>query len=103
MSGADPVGEFIVGGIGFGGASALGKTALWNVAKHAPTSRLGNWGRKYFVEDAFDNVVSDGIKYSRYAVNPAAKNAGEISRKGYRGPEIRYNPETGDFSIIPLS
>ena len=55
MSGADPVGEFIVETIGLNGIGALAKTGLWNIAKYAPTTQLGNWGRQYFVGNAFKN------------------------------------------------
>jgi len=42
MSGADPVGEFVVEAIGLNGVGALAKTGLWNVAKYAPKTWLGN-------------------------------------------------------------
>jgi len=45
MSGADPVGEFVLAGVGLNGIGALAKTGLWNVAKYTPTTQLGNWGR----------------------------------------------------------
>jgi len=55
MSGADPIGEFILAGIGLNGVGTLAKTGLWNVAKYAPTTQLGNWGKQYFVGNAFKN------------------------------------------------
>jgi len=42
MSGTDPIGEFVVGAIGLNGVGALAKTGLWNVAKYAPKTWLGN-------------------------------------------------------------
>jgi hypothetical protein len=42
MSGADPIGEFIVEGIGLNGIGVLAKTGLWGVAKYAPKTWLGN-------------------------------------------------------------
>ena len=55
MSGADPLLSFYVGGVGLNGIGTLAKTGLWNVAKYAPTTQLGNWGRGYFVGNAFKN------------------------------------------------
>jgi hypothetical protein len=36
MSGADPVGEFVLAGVGLNGIGTLAKTGLWNIAKYAP-------------------------------------------------------------------
>ena len=56
MSGYDPLLgtalEFYAGGRGL---DALGKTGLWGAAKYAPRTQLGNWGRGYFVGNAFKN------------------------------------------------
>ena len=67
MSGADPVGEFIVGTIGLNGAGALAKTGLWNVAKYAPKTWLGNQGRKYFVGKAFKDSFTGAVPASQVA------------------------------------
>ena len=61
MSGADPIGEFIVGTIGLNGVGALAKTGLWNVAKYAPKTWLGNYGRKYFVGKAFKDSFTGTV------------------------------------------
>ena len=45
MSGTDPVGEFIISGIGLNGVGVLAKTGLWNIAKYAPKIWLGDYGR----------------------------------------------------------
>jgi hypothetical protein len=64
MSGADPVGELILAGIGLNEVGALAKTGLWNVAKYAPTTQLGNWGRGYFVGNAFKNSFNRTVPAS---------------------------------------
>jgi hypothetical protein len=61
MSGADPLLSFYVGGIGLNGIGALAKTGLWNVAKYAPTTQLGNWGRGYFVGNTFKNSFNGTV------------------------------------------
>lgn len=57
MSGADPVGEFILSGIGLNGLGALAKTGLWNIAKYAPRTQLGNYGRNYFISNSFKKFI----------------------------------------------
>jgi len=61
MSGADPVGEFVVGTIGLNGIGALAKTGLWSVAKYAPKTLLGKWGREYFVGNAFKDSFNGAV------------------------------------------
>lgn len=61
MSGADPLLSFYVGGVGLNGIGALAKTGLWNVAKYAPTTQLGNWGRGYFVGNVFKNSFNGTV------------------------------------------
>jgi hypothetical protein len=58
MSGADPVGQFVVETAALGG---LGKLGLWGAAKYAPKTWLGNQGRKYFVGDAFNYSFKDNV------------------------------------------
>ena len=53
MSGTDPIGEFIVSGIGLNGTGVLTKTGLWNIVKYAPKTQLGNYGKQYFIGNAF--------------------------------------------------
>lgn len=110
MSGADPLLSFYVGGVGLNGIGALAKTGLWNVAKHAPTTQLGNWGRDYFVGNTFKNSfngtvptvssqatsllhpteynISDNI--TLYRANPT--NIKNISYKGER-----YGDNSGQY------
>ena len=61
MSGADPLLSFYVGGVGLNGIGALAKTGLWNAAKYVPTTQLGNWGRQYFVGNAFKNSFNGTV------------------------------------------
>lgn len=61
MSGADPLLSFYVGGVGLNGLGALTKTGLWNIAKYAPTTQLGNYGRQYFVGNAFKNSFNGSV------------------------------------------
>lgn len=61
MSGADPLLSFYVGGVGLNGIGALAKTGLWNIAKYAPTTQLGNWGRQYFVSNTFKNSFNGTV------------------------------------------
>ena len=65
ISPVDPVAEFFMFGPAMKGATALGKTALWNTAKYAPKSQLGNWGRKYFVNNAFRNSFGKSSELNR--------------------------------------
>ena len=61
MSGADPLFSFYVGRVGLNGIGALAKTGLWNIAKYAPTTQLGNWGRQYFVGNTFKNSFNGTV------------------------------------------
>ena len=64
MSGRDPMlGTIFDWTVGAKGIDALGKTALWNVAKYAPTTQLGNWGRNYFVNQAFKQGLRKPIQF----------------------------------------
>lgn len=68
MSGTDPVGEFIISGIGLNGAGVLAKTGLWNIAKYAPKTWLGDYGRQYFIGNAFKNSFNGIVPKS--VINP---------------------------------
>ena len=61
MSGTDPIGEFIISGIGLNGVGALAKTGLWNIAKYAPKTWLGDYGRQYFIGNAFKNSFNGNV------------------------------------------
>ena len=68
MSGTDPIGEFIISGIGLNGAGVLAKTGLWNIAKYAPKTWLGNYGRQYFIGNSFKNSFNGNVTKS--IINP---------------------------------
>ena len=61
MSGSDPIGEFIISGIGLNGTGVLTKTGLWNIVKYAPKTQLGNYGKQYFIGNAFKNSFNGNI------------------------------------------
>ena len=64
MSGRDPLlGTIFDWTVGAKGIDALGKTALWNFAKHVPTSELGKWGRNYFINNAFKQELRKPIQF----------------------------------------
>lgn len=68
MSGSDPIGEFIISGIGLNGVGVLTKTGLWNIAKYAPKTQLGNYGRQYFIGNSFKNSFNGNV--SKLVINP---------------------------------
>ena len=60
LSGRDPaLGTIFDWTVGPKGVEALGKTLLWNYAKHIPTSELGRWGRNYFTNQALKEGIKD--------------------------------------------
>ena len=60
MSGRDPaLGTIFDWTVGAKGIDALGKTVLWNFAKYAPKTMLGNWGRGYFTNQALKEGIKD--------------------------------------------
>lgn len=61
MSGTDPIGEFIISGIGLNGVGVLAKTGLWNIAKYVPKTQLGNYGRQYFIGNSFKNSFNRNV------------------------------------------
>ena len=62
VSPVDPVAEFFMyGNPTLKGVGALAKTGLWNVAKYAPKTQLGNYGRQYFVGNAFKNSFNGAV------------------------------------------
>ena len=64
MSGRDPLlGTIFDWTVGPKGVEALGKTLLWNFAKHVPTSELGKWGRNYFINNAFKQELRNPIQF----------------------------------------
>ena len=68
MSGSDPIGEFIISGIGLNGVGVLAKTGLWNIAKYAPKTQLGNYGRQYFIGNTFKNSFNGNVP--KPVINP---------------------------------
>ena len=68
MSGTDPIGEFIISGIGLNGVGVLTKTGLWNIAKYAPKTQLGNYGRQYFIGNTFKNSFNGNVP--KPVINP---------------------------------
>lgn len=68
MSGTDPIGEFIISGIGLNGVGVLAKTGLWNIAKYVPKTQLGNYGRQYFIRNSFKNSFNGNV--SKLVINP---------------------------------
>lgn len=68
MSGSDPIGEFIISGIGLNGVGVLTKTGLWNIAKYAPKTQLGNYGRQYFIGNTFKNSFNGNVP--KPVINP---------------------------------
>ena len=61
MSGADPLLSLYPEIVGFNGIGALAKTGLWNVTKYVPKTWAGNWGRQYFVGNAFKNSFNGTV------------------------------------------
>ena len=60
MSGRDPLlGTIFDWTVGAKGIDTLGKTALWNYAKYAPKTMLGNWGKGYFANQALKEGIKD--------------------------------------------
>lgn len=91
MSGADPLLSFYIGGIGLNGVGALTKTGLWNIAKYAPTTQLGNWGRGYFVGNAFKNSFNGNVP--KPVINPQTRTrVGDVE---IDNPQLAYRQGTG--------
>ena len=92
MSGADPLLSFYIGGIGLNGVGALTKTGLWNIAKYAPTTQLGNWGRGYFVGNAFKNSFNGNVP--KPVINPQTRTrVGDVE---VDNPNLLYHLDRGD-------
>ena len=68
MSGSDPIGEFVISGIGLDGVGVLAKTGLWNIVKYAPKTQLGNYGKQYFIRNTFKNSFNGNV--SKPIINP---------------------------------
>ena len=106
MSGADPLLSFYVGGVGLNGIGALAKTGLWNVAKYAPTTQFGNWGRGYFVGNTFKNSFNGAVptltsQATSLLYQPAKQNeSGLTSLKFFERPsKISEAERQGKYKV----
>lgn len=126
MSGADPVGQFAVEMAALDMPFRLaGKTAMYGLGRYGENlgvENLSKWARNRLVANEFRNSTLGNVKQVtkptvtlmapsqikrepmtslKFFERPQSKIS-KTSIKGSREPKMAWNPETGDFMIIPI-